>query len=199
MLQQPAAPGVPQAPVTLTACSASFVAAPFTAALNCVLLGTLGFDTAAAQLCCGTLAAHNALRCPCAAQHAQLLLSLRAEVGIVAAVAPSVCGFALVTAEACASVSLGVAPTQLQPQAAPALTQTFAPPPRPPAVRAPRLLAPPPPSQPTQGSVTFTAAPHAQTAPRAPQAPGAVAATSVGSVATQRPQRNEAVLIGAED
>ena len=202
---QPAAQQLPR-----SACTAALVAAPFTT-MGCGLLGTDGFSADATAMCCGALAALNALRCLCAAVHEPTLRRLAGEVGVVCVVAPVVCGFRVIIAEQCA---LSSAPTLLPPRRATLPPAVMSAPPmpmpptqHPPAVPLPSPMSPAPrlperpPSSPPHPAHKPPAAPALR--PPAPPPPPPPRPPSLSSIFTQLPRVqqpiNQAVIIGTED
>ena len=211
------APGPQQAAKQLprSACTAALVAAPFTA-MGCGLLGTDGFSVDATAMCCGALAALNALRCLCAAEHASALRRMAGDVGVVCVVAPVVCGFRIIVAEQCAVAS---APTLLPPRRtttppAPTMTAqpvlmapTQHPPVNLPAVPppSPNYPTPRPPERPPSSPAHLTQKPPPAPALRPPAPPPLPPPRppSLPTIFTQLPRVqqpiNQAVLIGTED
>jgi hypothetical protein len=212
----------PRAQQPPSACAPALVAAPFST-LGCGLLGTDGFSADATAMCCGALAALNALRCLCSAAHAPMLRLLAGEVGVVCVVAPAVCGFRVVIAEQCAVIA---APTLLPPKRAStphavatrpppvpmppkaAVEHVALPPPRPATpARPPAVppLPPPPSPRPPQRPPPPPPPPRPVAKPPPHPSPPQVrsAPPSTPWVYSQQPRvqqpLNQAVLIGTED
>jgi hypothetical protein len=205
----------PRAQQPPSACAPALVAAPFST-LGCGLLGTDGFSADATAMCCGALAALNALRCLCSAAHAPMLRLLAGEVGVVCVVAPAVCGFRVVIAEQCALVA---APTLLPPKRASPSTpppvpmppkaaaeHAALPPPRPATPARPPAMPPlpppssprPPPRPPPPPPRPVAKPPPHPSPPLPRQAPPSTPWVYSQQPRVQQPL-NQAVLIGTED